>query len=149
MQAGRPGGIRHPHAIGFAILALAVSSFCASCGEDYPLASIREVLSDGHENRTSAAFAMNDRPVRLELCMRVEGTSAIVEVDHPDGRTTETIEVAGPGIRELCKEFPKEPGSWGLHITAKGGNVAYWVALHDRKKYVGPDEDAKRFVEGD
>jgi hypothetical protein len=92
---------------------------------------------------------MNNRPVRLELCIRVEGTSATIEVDHPDGRTTETIEVAGPGIRELCKEFPKEPGNWGLRITSNGGDSVYWVALHDHRTYLGPDEDTRRFVEGD
>jgi len=83
----------------------------------------------------------------LELLIRVDGTGAIIEIDHPDGRTTETIEVAGPGIRQLCKELSKEPGNWGLRIVAKEGDAVFWVALHDRKKYIGPDEDARRYVE--
>jgi hypothetical protein len=90
---------------------------------------------------------MNSRPVKLEALIRIDGAGATIEIDHPDGRTTEAIEVAGPGIRQLCKEMPKEPGSWGLRIVAKEGNAAYWVALHDRKKYIGPDEDARRYVE--
>jgi hypothetical protein len=149
MRAGRPGGIGHPHAIGFAVLGILVSTLCASCGEAYPASTARGVLVEGREERTSVAFAMNGRPVRLELLIRIEGTGATVEVDHPDGRSTETIEVAGPGIRELCKEFPKEPGSWGLRLVARGGSSAYWVVLHDRKRYLGPDEDARRFVESD
>jgi hypothetical protein len=149
MRAGWPGGIGHPHAIGLAILAIAVSAICASCGEAYPTSTTRGRLFDGSEDRTSVSFAMNGRPVKLELCIRIDGTGATVAVDHPDGRTTEAIEVAGPGIRELCKEFPKEPGSWGLRLVAKGGSASYWVSLHDRKKYAGPDEDARRFVERD
>lgn len=149
MSRNRPSGKRHSYSIGCAVLAIAMSLFCVSCGETYPFASNRETLSEGHEDRTSVAFAMNNRPVRLELCIRVEGTSATIEVDHPDGRTTETIEVAGPGIRELCKEFPKEPGNWGLRITSNGGDSVYWVALHDHRTYLGPDEDTRRFVEGD
>jgi hypothetical protein len=90
---------------------------------------------------------MNGRPVRLELYVNIEGSGATVWVDHPDGRNTETIEVPGPGIRELCKEFPKEPGSWALRMTAQGGGMEYWVALHDRRKYLGPDDEARRLVE--
>jgi hypothetical protein len=90
---------------------------------------------------------MNGRPVKLELLISIEGSAATVEIDHPDGRTTESIDVSGPGIRELCKEFPKEPGSWGIRVIAKEGEAAYWIALHDRKKYMGPDEDARQFVE--
>lgn len=137
----------HTHAIGLSIMAIAISALCASCGEAYPSVFNHGSISAGREDRASIAFAMNGRPVRLELLIRVDGTGATIEVDHPDGRTTEAIEVAGPGIRELCKEFPKEPGSWGLRITASGGSAVYWVALHDRKKYVGPDADARRFVE--
>jgi hypothetical protein len=147
MRAGWPEGVGHPHAIGLAILAISVSVICASCREAYPSSIVRGHLSDGREERTSVSFAMNGRPVKLELYIRVEGTGLTVEIDHPDGRTTEAIEVAGPGIRELCKEFPKEPGSWGLRLVAKGGNAAFWVSMNDRKKYVGPDEDARRFVE--
>jgi hypothetical protein len=149
MRAGRPGSIEHPHASRFAILAMVLTTFFASCGNAVPVSSVRGLLSEGREERTSVAFAMNGRQVRLELCIRIDGTGATVEVDHPDGRTTETIEVAGPGIRMLCKEFPKEPGSWGLRLVARGGKAAYWVALHDRKKYIGPDEESRRFVERD
>ncbi len=149
MRAGTPGGIGHPHAIAVAILAMTVSAICSSCGEAYPSAISRGTLFEGREERASASFAMNGRPVRLEVCIRVDGTGATVEIDHPDGRTTEAIEVAGPGIRELCKEFPKEPGSWGLRLVARGGSAAYWAALHDRPKYLGPDEDARRLVERD
>ena len=106
---------------------MVVTTFFASCREYYPASSSRGVLYEGHE----------------------EGTGVTVEVDHPDGRTTEAIEVSGPGIRELCQEFPKEPGSWGLRLISKGGAAAYWVALHDRKKYIGPDEDVRRFVESE
>lgn len=135
------------HASGSAILALASLLACASCAEPYPTAANRGRLPEGGESRSSVSFAMNGRPVKLELLIRIDGTAATVEVDHPDGRTTESIEVSGPGIRELCKEFPKEPGSWGLRMVAKGGSAAYWVALHDRRKYMGPDEDSRRFVE--
>jgi hypothetical protein len=70
-----------------------------------------------------------------------------VELDHPDGRTTDSLEIKGPGIRELRKEFAKEPGSWGLRVTAKGGTVSFWAALHDRKDFQGPDDQARRLVE--
>ena len=143
---GSKGEVR-PHAIGLTILAMAISVICTSCAEPYPTVVNRGRLPQGDENRSSVSFAMNGRPVRLELLVRVEGSSVTVEIDHPDGRTTEAIEVAGPGIRELCKEYPKEPGSWELRMIAKGGAAAYWVALHDRRKYIGPDEDARRFVE--
>jgi hypothetical protein len=150
MRSALPSGTGHPHAIGFAIhtiVAIVVPTFFASCRDNFPASSSLGVLAEGREVGTSVDFAMNGRPVKLELCIRVEGTLATVEVDHPDGRTTEAIEVAGPGIRELRKEFPKEPGSWGLRLISKGGTAAYWVSLHDRKKYIGPDEDARRFVE--
>jgi hypothetical protein len=145
---GSKGGA-FPHAIGAAVLAMALAAICASCVEPYPTAVNRGRLPAGNENRSSVSFAMNDRPVRLELLIRIEGAGATVEIDHPDGRTIEAINVAGPGIRELCKEFPKEPGSWGLRMIAKEGGAAYWIALHDRKKYIGPDEDARRFVESE
>jgi hypothetical protein len=135
------------HAIGLTVLAMAISAAFVSCIDPYPTAINRGRLPQGDENRSSVSFAMNGRPVRLELLIRVEGAKATVEIDHPDGRTTEAIDVTGPGIRELCKEFPKEPGSWGLRMIANGGGAAYWVAFHDRKKYIGPDEDARRFVE--
>jgi hypothetical protein len=133
--------------IGIAVPAMAISMLCSSCVEPYPSAINRGRIPAGDENRSNVSFAMNGRPVRFELLIRVEGEAATIEIDHPDGRTTEAINVAGPGIRELCKEFPKEPGSWGLRMMAKEGDAAYWVALHDRKKYIGPDEDARRFVE--
>jgi hypothetical protein len=128
-------------------MAAGLSMLLSACADPYPTAIDRGRIPAGNENRSSVSFAMNGRPVRLELLIRVDGSEATVEIDHPDGRTTEAIEVAGPGIRELCKEFPKEPGSWGLRMFAKEGAAAYWVALHDRKKYIGPDEDARRFVE--
>lgn len=79
--------------------------------------------------------------------MRVDEGSAVVELDHPDGRTTEYLEVKGPGIREVRKEYPKEPGSWGLRVTARGGSVSYWAAMHDGTRYMGPDAQARRLVE--
>jgi hypothetical protein len=127
------------------ILAVALSS--ASCGESYAYSSSREILPDGAEGRTGATFALDRRPIRLELYLRLEGESALVELDHPDGRTTESFEVSGPGIRQLRREFAKEPGSWDLRVRAKGGLVSYWAALHDRKRYQGPDDAARRAVE--
>lgn len=118
-----------------------------SCGETYSYTSNRESLADGRDGRASVAFALNRRPVKLELYLRVSGGKAVVQLDHPDGRTTEALELEGPGVREIRKEFDKEPGSWGLRIMARGGEVTYWAALHDRKKYVGPDDEAKRLVE--
>jgi hypothetical protein len=126
---------------------MAVTVLCAACGDIYPSVTKRGTLSEGREEQDSVVFAMNGRPVKLELCIRLEGSGAVIELDHPDGRTIETIDVAGPGIRELCKEFPKEPGSWGLRLHPMGGGAAFWVSLHDRKKYIGPDEDSRRFVE--
>lgn len=120
----------------------------ASCGENYSYTSRCESLADGQDGRASAAFSMNRRPVKLELYVRVDEGSAVVELDHPDGRTTEFLEIKGPAIRNVRKEFAKEPGSWGLLVTAKGGTVSYWAALHDRKKYQGPDYKARRLVEG-
>jgi len=84
----------------------------------------------------------------LELYIELEASDAILELDHPDGRTIERIEVPGPGIREVKKEIPKEPGSWGLRLTVHNGKAAYWAALHDRKKFVGPDETGRQLVEG-
>jgi hypothetical protein len=127
---------------------LILASLCVSCGEPCSFTAEREILADGREGLTNLAFAMNRRPVRLELYMLLEGGSAIIEIDHPDGRTTEAFSVEGRGIREIRKEFDKEPGSWGLRVSARGGGVSYWAALHDRKGYVGPDEEARRLVEG-
>jgi hypothetical protein len=120
---------------------------CAACAESPTVVSTRGFLNEGAEGSASAVFAMNGRPVRLELYVNIEGSGATIWVDHPDGRNIETIEVPGPGIRELCKEFPKEPGSWALRMAARGGGMEYWVALHDRKKYLGPDDEARRLVE--
>ena len=147
MQAGWPSGPGHPHSVAIAIIAMALFALCGSCGETYHASSGHGILTEGREERMSVAFAVNGRPVTLELLMRLEGTGATIELDHPDGRTTENIEISGPGIRELLKEFPKEPGSWGLRLVAKGGNAAYWVALHDRARYIGPDDAARLFVE--
>ena len=126
---------------------LALAALLVSCGERYSFASCSANLVEGRDDRTSVTFALNHRPIKLELYLRVEGGKAVVELDHPDGRTTESFEVLGPGIREIRKEYRKEPGSWGLRVSALGGNVSYWAALHDRKKYEGPDEDARRLVD--
>ncbi len=146
----RPG---HPRAIGIrrgllawaGALGLALAG--ASCGQGYSLISHFESLEDGRENRANVVFKLNRRPIKLELYMRVDEGSAVVELDHPDGRTIEYLEIKGPGIRELRKELPKEPGSWGLRVSARGGSVSYWAALHDRSEYMGPDDQAKRLVE--
>lgn len=143
----------HPYAKGlvrlisfiFEVFALALTG--ASCGEGYSFASNCERLSDGQEGRASVAFKMNGSSVKLELLLHVCEGSAIVELDHPDGRTTESLEISGPCLRELRKEFAKEPGSWGLRVSAKGGSILYWAALHDRKKYQGPDDRDRFLVE--
>jgi hypothetical protein len=130
------------------LFALAVAVLCLSCGESYSSSAIDGRLEDGRDGRTSALFSMNSRPVKIELYLRLsQGASAIVVIDHPDGRTTETLSITEPGIREVKKEFPKEPGSWGLRIEAKGGALSYWAALHDRKEFVGPDDETKRMVD--
>ena len=131
----------------FAALVFVFIAVLSSCGEAYPSVTNRGTISEGGEDRANISFAMNGRPVRLELAIRVEGSGALIEIDHPDGRTVDSIEIPGPGIRELAKELPKEPGSWGIRITTRGGTAAYWVALHDRAKYIGPDDDSRRFVE--
>jgi hypothetical protein len=141
--------VRRPHAVLAALAVAACAALCASCSRPSTFISNRGVIDEGREAKSSAAFAMNGKPVRLELYVKVEGSSVKVDIDHPDGRTTERLEVPGPGIRELCKDFPKEPGSWGLRLSAYGGSAVYWVALHDRKGYVGPDDEARRLVEGD
>ncbi len=143
----------HPYAKGlvrlipfiFGVLALALTG--SSCAEGYSFTSNCERLSDGHEGSTSVAFKMNHNPVKLELFLHVREGSAVIELDHPDGRTTESLEISGPCLRELRKEFAKEPGSWGLRVSAKGGSVLYWAALHDRKKYQGPDDQDRLLVE--
>jgi hypothetical protein len=129
------------------LAAFALAIFLASCGEDCSFAANSESLAEGRDGRTSVAFALNRRPVKLELYLRLDGGSALVELDHPDGRTTETFEVAGSGLREVRKEFDKEPGNWGLRVSARGGKVSYWAALHDRKKFAGPDEASRILVE--
>ena len=137
----------HLRSIGATVLAACLSIFALSCS-GHDVSDIRQGrVAAGSEARDSVSFAMNGRPVKLELLIRIDGPGATVEIDHPDGRTTDAIDVAGPGIRELCKEFPKEPGSWGIRVSAKDGSAAFWVALHDRKNYIGPDEAARRFVE--
>jgi hypothetical protein len=134
--------------LSFAIAVELLSACFLACAPTPAFTSNRGTLREGSEGVANAAFAMNGRPIQLELYINLAGSGATVWIDHPDGRTTETIEVPGPGIRELLKEFPKEPGSWGLRIEARGGSAEYWVALHDRRKYVGPDEEARRLVEG-
>ena len=146
-------GPGHPRARGIARTlalaagALAIALSAASCGDRYSYISRSESLADGREGRASVVFSLNRRPVKLELYIRVDEGTAVVELDHPDGRTTETLEIQGPGIKDIRKEFAKEPGSWGFSVTAKGGSVSYWAALHDRKRYQGPDSQARRLVE--
>ncbi len=136
--------------VGLAILAIAIAALVSACGEGYSYSVMKGRLEAGSDARTSAAFAMNRRPLRLEAYLRLsEGASAAIVIDHPDGRTTDTLIVEGPGIRELMKEFQKEPGSWGLRLEARGGRISYWAAIHDKKKFAGPDEDERRQVEGD
>jgi hypothetical protein len=141
VTASRPGFFGQICAIAILILC------CATCAESYTFVSNRGFLNEGVEGTAGAVFAMNGRPVRLDLYVNIEGSGVTVWVDHPDGRTTDTIEVPGPGIRELSKEFAKEPGSWGLRVSPQGGGAEYWVALHDRRKYIGPDDEARRLVE--
>lgn len=130
-----------------AVLALALA-LCA-CGPGFRCATASGVLGDGAEDRASLSFSMNRRPVRLEVFLKLDGGSALVTIDHPDGRTSETLPVKGAGIHELRKELPKEPGSWGLGVQSRGGTVAYWYALHDSGGYLGPDDEAKRVVGAD
>lgn len=127
--------------------ALCMALVGASCGQGYSMISHFQNLEDGREDRTSIVFKMNRRPIKLELYMRVDEGSAVIELAHPDGRTIDYLEIKGPGIRELRKELAKEPGSWGLNVSAKGGNISYWAALHDRSEYLGPDDQARRLVE--
>jgi hypothetical protein len=130
----------------YAMIAVLALGFCASCSESYSFITNGDRVSDGGDSRTSLAFALNHRPVKLELYLNVEGGKALVELDHPDGRTMDALEFEGAGIREIRKEFDKEPGSWGLRVVARGGTVRYWAALHDRKKYIGLDDEARRLV---
>jgi hypothetical protein len=125
-----------------AVLALALSA----CGPGFSCATASGVLGDGAEDRASLSFSMNRRPVKLEVFLRLDGGKALVTIDHPDGRTSETLPVVGAGVHELRKELPKEPGSWGLGVIAEGGTVAYWYALHDSGAYLGPSEEARRVV---
>jgi hypothetical protein len=143
-----PGVVVHPHTIGVAVLATVALVFCCSCNERYAYTSGYGSLAEGRDGHSSIRFDMNRRPIRLELYMRLDGSSALVELDHPDGRTTDVIEVAGPGIRQIEKEIPKEPGSWSVCLTAQAGSTRYWLALHDRRKFIGPDDTAKHFIEG-
>ena len=142
------GSLMRSHAILAALALAACAMFCASCARPGTFLSNRGVIKEGQEAKASATFAMNGKPVRLEVYVKVEGSAVRVDIDHPDGRTTETLDVPGPGIREICKDFPKEPGSWGLRLSPVGGAAIYWVALHDKNAYVGPDEEARRLVEG-
>jgi hypothetical protein len=128
--------------------AFMLSAILGACREPYAYAALGESLEEGQECRANVAFQLNRRPVKLELYLRLEGKSALVELYHPDGRRTEIIEVAGPGFREIRKEYVKEPGSWGLRVTARGGSLRCWAALHDRNKFQGPDEGARLLVEG-
>ena len=141
----RTKGIRRRLLSWAGVVGLALAG--VSCGTGYSLISRFESLEAGREARSSVVFKLNHRPIKLELYMRVDEGSAVVELDHPDGRTIEYLKIDGPGIRELRKELPKEPGSWGLRVTASGGNVSYWAALHDRSGYIGPDDQARRLVE--
>jgi hypothetical protein len=134
--------------LSFAIAVAILTACCAACAESSTFASNRGSLAEGVEGVANAAFAMNGRSIKLELYINLTGTGATIWIDHPDGRTTEAVDVPGPGIRELLKEFPKEPGNWGLRLESRGGSATYWVALHDRRKYIGPDDEARSLVEG-
>ena len=127
---------------------LAACLLCSSCADGASYEAESTSLADGGDYSTSLRFALNHRPVRLELLVRVDSGKAIVELDHPDGRTTDSLEIDGPGLRAVRKEFPKEPGSWGLRVAARGGSVRFWEALHDRPGYAGPNEEARLAVEG-
>jgi hypothetical protein len=139
-----------PQRAAAALLAgLASLCLCFSCVDPSAYSASSKRLEDGADGLSSVAFSLNHRRVKLELYLRLDGGRALVELDHPDGRTIESLEVSGTGIKEIRKEFEKEPGSWGLRVSARGGALSYWAALHDRKDFVGPDEAAKRLVEKD
>jgi hypothetical protein len=125
-----------------AILSLAI----CSCEPGFRCATASGVLDDGAEDRASLSFSMNSRPVKLVVFLKLDGGKAMVTIDHPDGRTCESLPVEGAGVHELRRELPKEPGSWGLGVSALGGSVAYWYALHDSNKYLDPDDEARRVV---
>jgi hypothetical protein len=127
--------------------AAAVLCFVISaCGGGYRYTESSGVLNDGAEDRASLSFPLNGRSIKLELLLRVEGGSALVTIDHPDGRTSETLPVKGSGVHEIRKELPKEPGNWSLGLQARGGTVAYWYALHDAGRYLGLSDEAKSAV---
>jgi hypothetical protein len=131
------------------LLAAAISLALCACDEGVRCATASGVLYDGSEDRASLSFSMNRRPVRLEVFLKLDGGKALVTIDHPDGRTSESLPVEGAGVHELRRELPKEPGSWGLGVFAQGGSVAYWYALHDSSQYLGPNDEAKRVVGSD
>lgn len=148
-DAARRGRARPPRgAVPWVLLSLALSASLAACGESHSYVSTAESLESGREGRASVAFELNGRPVKLELYLRLGAGTVLVELYHPDGRRTESFEVEGPGLREIRTEYAKEPGSWGLRLSARGGAIRYWAALHDRKKYQGPDDGARLLVEG-
>jgi len=131
----------------FSYILAAVLICLSSCGEGARCAQASGLLLDGGEDRASLSFSMNRRSVRVELFLRLDGGKALVTIDHPDGRTTETLPVEGAGVHELRKELPKEPGSWGLGLEAEGGAVAYWYALHDSGSYLGVNDEVRSLVE--
>mgnify|MGYP001766087060 CR=1 FL=1 len=126
------------------LLSATLSLALCACDQGYRCATASGVLRDGAEDRASLSFSMNRRPVRLEVLLKLDGGKALVTIDYPDGRTSESLPVEGPGIHELRKELPKEPGSWGFGVSARGGPVTYWYALHDSSKYLGLGDEARR-----
>jgi hypothetical protein len=135
-------------AIFYVILAI-LSLALGACDEGFRCATASGVLDSGAEDRASLSFPMNRRPVKLEVFLKLDGGKALVTIDHPDGRTTDSLPVEGAGVHELRKELPKEPGSWGLGLAALGGSLTYWYALHDSSMYLGPDDEARRVVGAD
>ncbi len=131
-----------------AILMTAGFLVLESCGESYDYTAHTNTIGEGETDSTSQTFRLNRSPIKLEVYARLVGADAVITLDHPDGRRTESIALVGDGIRDIQREYDKEPGSWGLNVTVKTGRVDCWLALHDRKKFVGPSDEVRNFVEG-
>lgn len=133
-----------------AVFSLAVALFpllcLISCAEDARVVSASGLLPDGGDERASLRFTMNRRSVRVEALLRIDAGKVVVTIDHPDGRTSEVLPFQGPGVFEVRKELPKEPGNWGIGIVAKGGEAAYWYAFHDSGSYLGVDDETRRQI---